>query len=226
MALASHLSGIVHPAEETAATLEVVDVSDVPPVARDVLTQPAKSFITAAEVGEMRTYIIKRYGWIRTYFEFVVINMLYVAMLVFLGWLTWSTIAKWRMRIGDPLWPVVITIAFAAFVAFLMLRQFHVFFRRCILITSPEGLTRMTQGPFGKTERLFELRDIARILTEANEQRPLRLSHGNQASATFPVSLVLTTRARERVPLLKGQQLDLRWLATQLRRDLGIPLRA
>jgi MFS family permease len=195
-----------------------VDVSGIPAVARDVLNQPVKSMIRPVDVEGLQTYVIERYGRITNRRNFLAATIAQCMLIcgALIG--SYFLFKNWRAGAGG-LFLLVMLVAVAGVFVVVLLRTIHLYYRQCILIVGPESLSRIIRGPFKKAENHWAVHEIAGLhMDYTMDKRSFRLYSADLTNVILLLTMTNGTMHR----VLTGKQMEMRWLATRLRHDLGV----
>jgi hypothetical protein len=206
----------------------IIDVTAIPPFARDVMVQPPASTILLQSDADTHTFILPRWGTLRTRRMF----LLFMGLYAFLAaGVAASLYAFWTMPLMRPGAPIATAVAalLLACIAGAGLIGIHHYFRRRVLIVSTAGngppeLAVFTRSPLRNRERSYPFPDLLYItVAPSSHGSSFELSSGDDRQ--FHLLLKPTPARGRRQALYTGSELETRWLATELRRLLNVPNR-
>jgi hypothetical protein len=206
-----------------AQAVEVVDVSGIPARARDVLRQPADSRIVAAHAGDVHSYVIPRWGILGTVPRFVVFSLLPAGLAAAAGAVIFAMLDTPAAN-RPPETPTIVGGGCCAIgiAAAIWMAGLHFFLRRAVIVISGEGpatvLTRVTKGLLGSRTQVWQASAIASLSTDTHAtSNSFRLASNDMHQRLF----LKPAHGRRRI-LAEGSEYEMRWLATELRRLLGV----
>jgi len=234
-ALAADLAPLLQEAKDTfldddqrasiPALAEVVDVSDIPAVARDVFQPPATSTIVGMEEDGVYTFLVRGRSFVQTRFAYVVFNfgMMLVGLfplLLVLG--LWQTPPAQRPPFTG--WLVAIACVVLVAVVAGVIGGFHVFMRKGLLMVSvgengERSLLHIMRSLLRTRERQWRHDEIAGVsAAHVANANSFKLSYVDKKDA----AIFLREVHGKRVKLVDGEEMEMRWLATELRRLLEV----
>lgn len=205
----------------------IVDVTAIPPFARDVMVQPEASAILLRSDGDTHTFILPRWGTLRTRRLFVFFMSLYV---VLAAGVAAGVHSFWTMPLMRPAAPIATALGAVLLAAITgaSVVGIHHYYRRRVLIVSTAGsghaeLAVLTRSPLGTRERTWTAHDLLYITVEpTSRSASFELTSGDERQ--FQVRLKPAPKG-PRQTLYTGSERETRWLATELRRLLNVPNR-
>jgi hypothetical protein len=208
------------------ANISIADVSEIPPIERDVISQPHTSKIRSVQEGELHTFYMRGGGIFRNrifllmYGAITVIPLSILLPIVIRGL---SAPAKWHPG-ALPLVAFGVVVVVAAFAG--LVAGIHGWSKKYVLVVrangkQPGSLTCIGRGIFGTREIAMEHAQLRGASTRG--RRFLKAMHVHE---TEPQAILFLTDARGRKrALLSGEELEMRWLATRIRALLDLPRR-
>jgi hypothetical protein len=178
--------------------------------------------------GDSQTFYIRHWGFLGTMASLlsgIVVLLMLAAVPVCVIIALLATDPKNRPPASG--WIVGICGAILGLCAAAILLAIHLYSRRTIIVASNSpapgaGLVWTTRGILGSRERHWTLEQLRAIATDRRSSAgTFRLSDSN----AIPVRLYLMDTFGRKFTLADGEEFDIRWLATQLRAQLNVPLR-
>jgi hypothetical protein len=119
-----------------------------------------------------------------------------------------------------------LAVALLAVIVACMVLGFHFFMRKSVFVAAPgpDGewtLTQAIKAPLRSSERSWRKSQILHISTfKGGSANSFGITGRNTPER---IRLFITDTHRKRRSLMEGPELEMRWLATELRRILGVP---